>query len=240
MFRQSLKAKFAVAALILIALQTVACAKMENATDQASYKKTTATVLPPDPVVVVPTPKPTVKTPSKTVLVDRFYIVNLFKDVFGPKALLAQSIRVDVRPQDLGSACSVYSYYFKINPVNGAPIENDPRERCSATSPDLTSPAVIPQATVTSQVLIAHACSDMVNNATTMNYALSRIQASGVPAATEANILKAYRLFYKVGAEPHKGLTDSLLVMLPQTGVTADHWRVVINTICSSGFWQAI
>lgn len=239
MFKSMLRTSMVALAFILLAAQTAGCAKMENAADQASFGKTDLTPLPPDPVVVVPTPKQTLKTQSMPILADRFYLVSLFKDVFGPTALATDTTNTYLRAQDHGSPCLVYAHHSKHN-ASGALIENNPQDRCALTSTDLTSAPINPQATVTRQVLIAHACSDLVNNGTTLNYALSRIQATGIPAATEANVLKAYKLFYKVGAEPHRGLTESLLVMLPQTGVTANHWRVVINTICSSGFWQAI
>jgi hypothetical protein len=238
MFKQIIRTSIVTLALLLLATQTTACGKMEMATDQQSFKASEVKTVTIDPGVV--TPKPTVKTSYQPILADRYYLVSLFKEVFGPNATIADSTNTSVRFQDHGSPCSIYTYHSKMNAAGTGKVENSPMDRCAATSADLTAAPMNPQATVTRQVLIAHACSDLVANAATFKYALSKIQPTGIPAATEANVLKAYRLFYRVGAEPHKGLTESLLVMLPQKGVTADHWRVVFNTICSSGFWQAI
>lgn len=225
--------------LAVLLSAAVGCGKFEGSASRASYNNLSAADLTPDPELPTPN-KTTTQTTYLPVLADRKYLTNLLVDIFGPNAIKADTTRTDLRNQDHGSPCSIYVNHNVHDTAKGTIVEADRSERCSRASADHLSASVNPQATVTRAISLAHACSDLVTNNATLNHALSRIQASGIPAPTSANVLKAYRLFYRVGAEPHKGLLESLLVMLPPTDVTKDHWRVVLNTICSSGFWQAI
>jgi hypothetical protein len=233
----SLTVYFSILSVLLT--QTQNCAKVgDMASGQAEFKSLSpGPIAPVEPSPVIPG-KTVVQTNYQPVLADRVYLTNLLKDIFGPTAMSADSTRTDLKFQDHGSPCSFYRNH-NIKKADGTYAEASVMDRCTRISPDLLTAPLMPKATVTRQALLTHACSDLVTNATTFAYALKKV-GNGVPAANEANILKAYRLFYRSHPEPHKGLVESLLVMLPPAGVTANDWRVVFNAICSSSYWQAI
>jgi len=216
------------------------CGKIgESSTDQASFTSlTTDPIKPIDPDKPIITPVPKVQTAYQPILADRIYLTNLLKDIFGPTAMNVDTTRTDLKFQDHGSPCSFYVNH-NVKNTAGNFVEHSLMERCSRVSPDLLTAPLNPKATVTRQALLTHACSDLVMNQTTFNVALSKI-GTGIPVGSEANVLKAYRLFYRSQPDPHKGLLESLMVMIPATGATGNDWRVVLNAICTSGYWQAI
>jgi hypothetical protein len=180
-------------------------------------------------------------THYEPLLADRFYLKSLFIDVFGPTAVSVDSTRTYLNSSDHGSPCSIYEDQNTFNSATGKWAQADPMEACSRTSPALLSAQVNPKATVTRQALLTHACSDLTTNAGALDHALARISPSAtVPEPTRDNILRAFHLFYRQRPAPQEGLMDALTVMFPPTGVTKEHWRTVIYTLCASGYWQVL
>lgn len=187
-------------------------------------------------------PHPLVKkvfAPSfEPLLADRYYLQSLFKDVFGPFALTVDSTRSYLNAVDHGSACSLYRDHLTFKSAQW--VSADPMETCSRINPKFTTAQVNPKPTITRQALLARACSDLTSNNITMNFVLKRISPSVVPARSPENVVKLFHLFYRTRPRPHEGLIDSLLLMLPTSGITLDHWRVAVNTVCTSSYWQVL
>jgi hypothetical protein len=190
-----------------------------------------------DPVVVKPA---TQKTHYDPLLADRRYLISLFTDVFGPKAVNVDSTGTRFLTQEHGSPCSIYRTHNQYDAKTGKWVEADVVERCSTNATAFLSAPLNPTPTVSRQALLTHACSDLTSNDTTLGYALKKISNDRVPASTSANVIKAYRLFYRDKKDPQASLTDSLLVMLPLDQPAKDDWRNVMFTICASGFWQIL
>lgn len=209
------------------ALQAKKISAQEDTLIQTAVPGTTA----------IPVPK-TVKTTYEPILADRRYLASVFTSVFGPTALSVDSSRNHLNATQNGSPCSVYGVHNKVNGSGYA--VSDAVENCSRTTVNRTGAPVNPKPTVSRQADLAHACSDLTTNNTTLTYALKQISTEAVPEASRENVLKAFRLFYRYRPDPHEGLLESLQVMVPPQGATREHWRVLINTVCASSLWQVL
>lgn len=181
-----------------------------------------------------------VETRYETLLVDRHYLQALFNDIFGPSTQSAMTVKIFDNAAEFGSACAPYQTYTQHNPVTGKRTAAADSVVCRRTLNEFLTAPVNPKGTVTRQSLITRTCSDLTTNNTTLNYALKRISSEAIPAASNENVLKLFNLFYRDKGDPSQGLLDSLLVMLPPSDVTKEHWRLVIYTVCISNYWQVL
>ena len=180
------------------------------------------------------------ETAYQPVLADRYYLRSLFTNIFGPSAEAVDSTKLTINALDHGGPCSLYENQYVYNPSNGKKTALFAMRACGSTSPNYLIPFVTPKVTVSRQALISRTCSDLTNNTTTMKFALNRISSEAVPASTNENVLKAFRLFYVTHPHPDEDLIKTLSYMLPTQGATLDQWRTVIYTICISGHWQIL
>ena len=227
-----------IGALLVTPFQNCAKGGFESA-DLRSEMRASIQTPEDDPI---PPIKEKVQTVYEPILADRRYLTSLLTDIFGPTTLAADTTQTETAVQTYGSPCSYLVDHNQFNATTNTWTQVSATENCSRVSLDHLTAPTNPKATVTRQALLTHACSDLTTNNGTLNYALAKISNPGVPAPTQANILKAYRLFYRDKPDPHLALTESLLVMLPTAAasVKADHWRTVIYTICASSFWQVL
>lgn len=190
-----------------------------------------------DPVI---TSKETIVTAYEPILADRHYIRSVFVSTFGPAADTVDQTRAYLNALDHGAPCSVYGDHLQPN-ASGVYVTADASETCSRTTLNRTVAQINPKPTVSRQALLSKACSDLVTSDITLGVAIGKIDSTvAVPEASKANVLKAFRLFYRMRGAPHDGLLESLQVMAPSTGATKESWRQVINTVCASGLWQVL
>jgi hypothetical protein len=224
-----------VASVLVLEFQNCAKAKTsEYASLQGDDFNSTLGDKDPDPVV-----DEKVSTTFEPILTDRRYLKSVFTDVFGPRALAIDSTRTTTNALVHGDPCSVYEDQLTKD-AKGVYVRADAMETCSRVSILLTVAPINPKSSVTRQALLTHACSDLTNNNITFDFALKKISADGLPAPTDANINKAFRLFYRFRSDPSQKLVESLKVMIPPTGATKDNWRILLNTVCASGYWQVL
>ena len=182
----------------------------------------------------------TTETTYQPVLADRYYLRSLFTNIFGPSAEAVDSTKLTNNALDHGSPCSLYENQYVYNASNGKKTAMFAMRACAGNSPNYLIAFVTPKVTVSRQALISRTCSDLTNNTTTLKFALSRISSEAIPAGTDENVLKLFRLFYVTHPDPDEDLIKTLSYMLPTQGATLDQWRTLIYTVCISGHWQIL
>jgi hypothetical protein len=84
-------------------------------------------------------------------------------------------------------------------------------------------------------------CTDLVQNAGTLAYALKRISSSeAVPTASAENMQRLFSLFYRGKPAPDNQLIGSLQLMMDPAAKTAANWQLPIYTVCVSSHWQEL
>ncbi len=228
----------AVALSILLILMGFQNCAQENAFQSAAINSLEMQSIEPD---ILPPPeehkKTEVVTTYETILADRYYLKSLFEDVFGTTAGTKDSTRLFLNAMDFGSPCSVHESYFKA----GRALVNT-MENCGPSSTNRIAASLTPKTTVIRQALVTRACSDLTKDAVTLAFALKKIEpAGGAPKVTSANLLAAYRLFYRGKPDPHQGLIDSLAIIANSNGgPSLQSWGSTLFTVCASGHWQTL
>jgi hypothetical protein len=174
-------------------------------------------------------------TTYELVLADRYYIQSLMEDIFGPSAAAADSVKVFENAKDFGSPCALYESYLDKDRKLANSMEN-----CGITSTARLNSHVMPIPTAARQGLMTRACSDWTQNTKTMSHALARIGPK-IPAATRANVVKLYRLFYRGKPDPDTSVVESLQLILNYGGAPSyNAWRSAFFTVCASSYWQVL
>ncbi|PWU22470.1 MAG: hypothetical protein C5B49_00525 [Bdellovibrio sp.] len=232
--RKSLKPLKTVAFIVGLGLFFQDCGKSQWNTDPPS--DTTFGTNPTDPAVFQKD-----SASVAAILTDRYATSNTLVAVFGPSASSALLTPVEQNRSDFGSPCSIYENYNTINSTGGTVAANPP-EKCSLDpGPANLGASVLPTATVSRQANMAHICSSLIGNTTTMNYALALITGdSSLPAASSDNVTKMIRLFYTNFPDPPAALIQSLLAMLSPGAPTLVQWQAAFYTVCVSSYWQVL
>lgn len=180
------------------------------------------------------------ETTYEALLVDRFYLRNLFLDVFGPSAANVASLNVLLNNASvMGSHCSVYEDHAVLNTA-GNRARHRAMDACSTASVNYLTAQNVPKPSVTRQAYVNKACSDFVTTTATFNHVMAKISAEPNPAASPENLLKLFHLFYRAHPEPHLGLIESLQLMFSGPFPAKNEWRAVINAVCTSSHWQVL
>lgn len=165
------------------------------------------------------------------VVMDRFAIVHLLDDVFGPNARTASAaLRSIARDANIfGGGCSFYRQ---------AGTPTDVTTFCS-NSVGALSVKPLMGVTVLRQGRINQACHELTNNANTIKYILARIDPSkAVPTVSVENMQKLFSLFYRARPTPSTSLFEAMAVNAMGTSLAG--WKRSVYGICVSGHWQAL
>lgn len=179
-------------------------------------------------------------TTYEPVLADRYYIDQLLLDVFGPTARTADGGGAAANAVIHGGPCSLYENHSIYSSSSAKYVIASTMENCGGSSGSLLVAEINPKASVTRQALLARTCTDLTANTTTFNFAMKRISEVATSDSVEDQVRGLYRLFYRTQPDPHQGLVDSLVIMLPATSPSLDDWRAVIYTVCMSSYWQVL
>lgn len=165
------------------------------------------------------------------VVMDRIGLVNLFADVFGPRAIERPAVRSIARdPNIFGGGCSFYSQSGK--------TPTDMTTFCSNTNAALSVKPLM-GVTVLRQGRINQACHELVNNNDTLTYILKRIENNNTfPAVTLENAQSLFALFYRARAGASEGLYESMVANI--TPANKEGWKRAIYGVCVSGHWQVL
>lgn len=192
--------------------------------------------------------KTDVETRSDDLMSDRVLLMAQLTAVFGPATATADDDGIRTNLSVFGSPCSLYeNYLWETKDSSGKTIQTagDPLRPCTANnSANALKATLYPQASVVRQGVLEHICLKLATTTTTLRFALAQIDSAHTPEPTAANVLKAFRLFYRNAPEPPESLIASLQVMMP--GVTEGNptedkdWSPVFHTICVSSGWQLL
>lgn len=237
--------------LIILALLSVVAAMFQNCGGSPG-DVTTSTILKstevelPEVVVVNPTePHPEVKPYVRNIQVNRLsanrmLMTNIFIDVFGPTIVNTASSIVAHKAVDFGSGQSSYDHLS----ITDCTKKRVPASLCSGEPVDLN--AQPNQAlNIRREAWRLRVCYEGTQNNTSLNYTLKRVDAAfkndaTIPALTEANLTRAFQLFFRAKPKPDYVILDSLMVVAGESATPRDQWRAVIRTICTSPHWQVL
>jgi hypothetical protein len=243
MFKSKSLAVFIAASGIAVSLLTIFqnCSKVGDPPSASLSMQSIQEFTPPEaPPLPLPPDNPESGS-YKPILADRYYLDALLTDIFGPQARTVNSVNIRNDAVTFGSLCSVYENYNAYNPdTNKYDISANPMEGCSLASSNLQVAQTLANETVGRQAQINRSCISLTQNTTTVTYALAKIAAPGIPAATPENIKAAFRLFYRMHPDPDAGVIQSLQVMFPTDSASLDDWKSVLYTICISSYWQVL
>lgn len=188
-------------------------------------------------------------TSAAPVISDRNYIDALIKDIFGPNSatFLSREVHTGASSRgDFGSPCSIYRNYRALNSTTNTSSSALPHDACAATSMQLNMTApVLSRGTVTRAGHLLKLCQSLVENNTTLNYALGQIQTGRTtgtpPDASAENIRKATAFFYRGHAEAPQPVISAMQLLFEVDGISlADKWREVLYLNCISPQWQVL
>ncbi len=191
--------------------------------------------------------QPIIETTYSPSIGDRFYVMSILKDVFGPSTEAVDSSnlgsQVYSRITDFGTPCSPYEDYRIFNVNNGRSRARTDRACPYGDRVDGMNANILSNVTASRQGYIINLCTSLVENTTTRNYALSKIHdgsSSSTTAVTRQKLINLYAQFYRGRPNPSAGIVDSLeLIFQYETDLTKA-WKAAIYAVCASDHWQAL
>lgn len=180
-----------------------------------------------------------VEVSAKDLIYDRVLLMNHLTSVFGTRvdALDKDNVATDLR--NFASPCSAYEQFNYKN--SAGKIANSGFRTCGISNNAASMKASLYAETSTSRLgVMEHLCRALTADATSRTFALRKIASDGKPTGTKANVLKAFRLFYRSAPVPPDSLLQSMQVMLGRENVDAEAWTPVLFTLCVSPGWQVL
>ena len=226
------------AGFILVGFQNCAQDGFQSFSSEAAVES--QSLIEPEDPAIDPGMIEKVYTNYEPLMADRVYLQSLIEDVFGPASRNLVQSRIYVNGQDFGSPCQMYEAQDTFNPATNTWAIVDVVKNCTRAALNFDA-RTNPKTTVTRSAIMTRVCSELTTNDTTLNFAMQRLRGSaGLPNVDQATFLKLFHLFYRNRPDPNQTLIDSLNVMFPPSGVTREHWRSAIYTVCASGYWQVL
>lgn len=178
-------------------------------------------------------------TSYRPLLSDRRSTDLILNDIFNDgsvKDLSLVATYIATKNETFGTPCSFYSDYR----TSGS-ARYETLSFCSFTESMLNAP-VNPDTLVSREAYLAYVCEGLVNTTATLDTALKKISAQApnpLPAATDANLLKMFQLFYRAKPNPQAGLIQALKILFANPSAPVrDEWKAAFYTTCVSGYWQ--
>lgn len=185
-------------------------------------------------------------TNYKSTLADRYYLVSLFNEIFGPSAKnLVLNSSLGLNKNDYGSPCSPYENYYYLPAGATQPQQANTTESCALNATtDHLSANLISNPSVRRQAHMASICANLIANLTTFNYLLSRLQADSnsttLPTPNADNVKKLILLFYRQQDDIPIELIQSLQVLINPTQPALSEWQNATYVVCNSSHWQVL
>lgn len=169
---------------------------------------------------------------------DRFYLMAIFKDVFGATAPTTESNKIYEKIGAFGFPCSFYEDY-RIAARERPSME----QTCALTdSVEFTNAPILPTMGTARQAYTVNSCTALVRNTTTLRFAMAKINQApytAPPTVTRAKLERLFELFYRGKPAPSPGVIDSLEMMFVNEDLTRG-WQMAIYAICISSHWQEL
>jgi hypothetical protein len=88
--------------------------------------------------------------------------------------------------------------------------------------------------------MLVQVCHDLTLDPAALANALAHLNAGTIPAATDENVLKAFRLFYRSQPAPRPAVLGALKGTLPAQVTQASDWSPLLYSLCTSSEWQIL
>lgn len=178
------------------------------------------------------------ETKKNLVLADRYLVVSILTDIFGPVAKELSREDIFKKPHVFGGPCDMYS---QIRVEESDVLAADPDTLC----PGGRGAFAARYHGTANMLRVAHtgyACHKITNNETAMSYALSNIyKKSAVSEPDLEKIEVAFNLF-----NPEKKPSNQVLNALKSVGASSKNnditkkWSLILYTLCVDPAWQVI
>jgi hypothetical protein len=144
-------------------------------------------------------------------------------------------------PTDFADVCSVYRQYKAYN-ANNSLAPSLAGENCALNSGTNGIGAdIYSKPSVTRAGWIDQTCLNLVENSTTLQYALNQVDANNPnPDLNYVNMLKIFKAFYRDRPDPSAAMLDSLLMHADPANPLPERWKAPIYAVCTSSYWQVL
>lgn len=194
------------------------------------------------------TPEPEPEDPEKVydrrveanqMVANRILTANYFKSIFGPDIETTVATLIAYQAQDFGSAFSIYDRV--ITPTADCNKTKNIYTPCNAVGMSLEA---LPNVgtNIRREAFRIRSCNTAVKyrilNA--VQKIDSKATSAKPPEINDANLTKAFHLFYRGRPAPTEDVLDALTIASQKQTKPIDKWKDVILSICLSPHWQVL
>jgi hypothetical protein len=191
-----------------------------------------------DPVVTEPLPYAE-KAQVNKMVANRVLMTNFFISIFGPQLKNLASLYMGYQASDFGSGFSIYDSIF----TSDCSKNRNPYSPCSGVVIDFQTPPNV-GLNIRREAWRLRTCHRAVAINAALLFALKKIDShatlTSLPDINEANLDKAYQLFFRAKPLPSNELIDSLTIVSQKESDKLKKWQEVILTLCISPHWQVL
>jgi hypothetical protein len=222
--------------VVLVLFQN--CGKKEHSTEGIASLGSGELII-PDPE---PDPEPDVytrKIQANQIVANRILMSNYFISIFGKEVETSVTNLIATQAGDFGSGMSIYDRV--ITSTTDCSKTKNIYSPCNTVAIKLDAPPTI-GANIRREAFRVRACSNSVK--TNVLNALKKFDSKATttkpPEINDANLTKAFHLFYRGRAAPNTEVLDSLLILSEKSAKPIDKWKDIILSICLSPHWQVL
>lgn len=164
---------------------------------------------------------------------------NIFVSIFGPNIKTTAATLIAQQPGDFGSGYSVYDRV--ITPAADCGKTKDIYSPCNLIAMKLDALPNI-GVNIRREAYRIRTCSAAVKTSvlTALKKFDNKATTAKPPEINDANLTKAFHLFYRGRKSPSTEVLDSLLIVSQKSSAPIDKWKDVILSICISPHWQVL
>ncbi len=169
-------------------------------------------------------------------LTDRFYVVSVFTDIFGPKSKSVVDEYVFMQPNTFGGPCDFYEQVRISTERYGYA---DPDSRCPGGK-HAANVTMFGTANLLRQGFVSRVCEDLSVKPETLKFALKKIFSAKPPQVPDnQNLLTAFQLF-NPERTPSNEVIEALKNIGPNEKNLQKRWSSIILVLCVDPSWQVI
>lgn len=178
------------------------------------------------------------KVQVNQIVASRILTANFFVAIFGTKITNYVTTNIAEQPKDFGSGNTIYDRV--ITPTCGT--TKNIYSPCATNIPlSLPTPDTL-GVNVRREAFRIRSCHYGVNNLAID--ALKKISSTATtanpPSITNANLSKAFQLFYRGRRPANTEVLESLMIVSQKKSKPIEKWKDVLLTICLSPHWQVL
>lgn len=178
---------------------------------------------------------------ANQIVANRILTANYFISIFGPDIETTAAAYIANQSGDFGSGNTIYDRVISSTPAECNAKKNIYKPCSTGDALKLDTPATI-GSNIRREAYRIRTCHTAVKFRTLD--ALKKIDATAtstkLPAINDANLTKAFHLFYRARKAPTQEVLESLTIVSENQTKPLDKWKDVILSICLSPHWQVL